>query len=65
MAVGRIYDSEELGRLEATLKEQQSEMDKIDNEESVKKVDVIRYSILLVGIVSTLFYFKYLVDKKK
>jgi hypothetical protein len=65
MAVGRIYDSEELGRLEATLKEQQSEMDKIDNEESVKKVDVIRYSILLVGIVSTLFFFKYLVDKKK
>ena len=65
MAVGRIYDSEELGRLEATLKEQQSEMDKIDNEESVKKVDVIRYSILLVGIVSTLIYFKYLVDKKK
>ena len=53
MTVGRIYDGGELGRLEATLKEQQSEMDKIDNEESVKKSNVLRYAIILGGVAVT------------
>jgi len=65
MAVGRIYDSEELVRLEATLKEQQSEMDKIDNEESVKKSNVLRYAIILGGVAVTLVLFNYLVNRKK
>jgi len=65
MTVGRIYDGGELGRLEATLKEQQSEMDKIDNEESVKKSNVLRYAIILGGVAVTLVLFNYFVNRKK
>lgn len=65
MAIGKIYDSEELGRLENTLKEQQAEMDKIDTEKSFQTNDIIRYSVILGGIALSLFYLKYLVSKKK
>lgn len=65
MAIGKIYDSEELGRLENTLKEQQAEMDKIDAEKSFQTNDIIRYSVILGGIALSLFYLKYLVSKKK
>ena len=40
-------------------------MDKIDNEESVKKSNVLRYAIILGGVAVTLVLFNYLVNRKK
>jgi|LakMenEpi03Aug12_release.lakeMendotaPanAssembly.Ray.scaffolds.fasta_scaffold249070_3 hypothetical protein len=62
---GKIYDVGEYGRLDTFIKEQQSEMDKIDLEKSVQTKKIIQYSIILVGVSASLFYFKYLVSKKK
>jgi len=62
---GRIYDIGEVPRLEAFIKEQQDEMDKIDSEKSVQDKKILRYAILLGGVALTLVLFKYLVNKKK
>jgi hypothetical protein len=62
---GKTYDVGEYGRLDSFIKEQQSEMDRIDKEKSVQDKKLIRYSVILVGIVSSLFFFRYLVNKKK
>jgi len=62
---GRIYDIGEVPRLEAFIKEQQDEMDKIDSEKSVQDKKILRYAILLGGVAITLVLFKYLVDRKK
>jgi hypothetical protein len=61
---GRTYDVGEYGRLDAFIKEQQSDMDKIDLEKAVQTKNIIRYSVILVGVSLSLIYFKYLVDKK-
>jgi hypothetical protein len=62
---GRIYDIGEVPRLEAFIKEQQGEMDKIDSEKSVQDKKILRYAILLGGVAITLVLFKYLVNRKK
>jgi len=62
---GKIYDIGEVPRLEAFIKEQQDEMDKIDSEKSVQDKTILRYAILLGGVAITLVLFKYLVDKRK
>jgi hypothetical protein len=61
---GKTYDVAEYGRLDAFIKEQQSDMDKIDLEKAVQTKNIIRYSVILVGVSLSLIYFKYLVDKK-
>jgi hypothetical protein len=62
---GKTYDVAEYGRLDAFIKEQQREMDKIDLEKSVQYTTILRYAILLGGVAITLVLFKYLVDKRK
>lgn len=62
---GKTYDVAEFGRLDAFLKEQQAEMDKIDKEKSFQTIKIVQYTMLLTGVVLTLYYFNRLVNKKK
>lgn len=62
---GKIYDVGEVPRLEAFIKEQQDEMDKIDLEKSVQNKKIIQYAIVLTGVVLSLYVFSRLVNKKK
>jgi len=62
---GKTYDVAEYGRLDAFIKEQQGEMDKIDKEQSVQNKNILRYAIILGGVTITLVLFNYLVNRKK
>jgi len=62
---GKIYDSEEYSRLDAFLKEQQDEMNKIDREKSVQTTKIIQYAMVLTGVVLSLYWFSRMVNKKK
>lgn len=62
---GKTYDVAEYGRLDAFIKEQQDEMDKIDLEKSVQDKKILRYAIVLAGVTVTLVLFNYLVNRKK
>ena len=62
---GKTYDVAEYGRLDAFIKEQQGEMDKIDLEKSVQNKNILRYAIILGGVTITLVLFNYLVNRKK
>lgn len=62
---GKIYDISEYPRLDAFLKEQQAEMDKIDKEKSVQTTKIIQYTMVLVGVVISLYWFSRMVNKKK
>jgi hypothetical protein len=64
-SAGKIYDIEETKRLRASFKEQQDEMDKIDNEKSVQTTKLVQYAMILTGVVFSLYYFYRLVNKKK
>jgi hypothetical protein len=62
---GKTYDTAEYGRLDAFIKEQQEEMDKIDLEKSVQNKKILQYGIVLTGVVLTLYLFSRLVNRKK
>jgi hypothetical protein len=62
---GKTYDIAEYGRLEDTLKELDSELEKIELEKSVQNKKIIRYGLLLTGAVVSLYVFSILVNKKK
>jgi len=62
---GKTYDVAEYGRLDAFIKEQQAEMDKIDLEKSVQNKKILQYGIVLTGVVLTLYLFNRLVNRKK
>jgi hypothetical protein len=62
---GKTYDSEEYSRLDAFLKEQQDEMDKIDKEKSVQTTKIVQYAMVLTGVVLSLYTFSVLINKKK
>jgi hypothetical protein len=62
---GKIYDISEYPRLNAFLKEQQDVMDEIDKEKSFQTTKIIQYSIVLVGVVISLYWFSRMVNKKK
>ena len=62
---GKTYDVAEYPRLDAFIKEQQAEMDKIDKEKSVQTVKIVQYAMVLTGVVVTLYVFSRLVNKKK
>jgi hypothetical protein len=62
---GRTYDVGEFGRLDSFIKEQQSEMDKIDLEKSVQTKKIVQYAMILTGVVVSLYVFSRLVNKKK
>jgi hypothetical protein len=61
---GKTYDTAEYGRLDAFIKEQQGEMDKIDLEKSVQNKKILQYGLVLTGVVLTLYLFSKLVNKK-
>lgn len=63
-SAGKTYDIEETKRLRASFKEQQDEMDKIDNEKSVQTTKIVQYAMVLTGVVLSLYYFNRLVNKK-
>ena len=65
MSVGKTYDSQEYSRLDAFIKEQQDEMDKIDREKSVQTTKIIQYAMVLTGVVLSLYWFSRMVNKKK
>lgn len=62
---GKIYDISAYPRIDAFLKEQQTEMDKIDKEKSVQTTKIVQYAMVLTGVVLTLYFFSVLVNKKK
>jgi hypothetical protein len=62
---GKTYDVAEYGRLDALIKEQQDQMDKIDKEQSVQNKKILQYGLVLTGVVLTLYVFSRLVNKKK
>jgi hypothetical protein len=62
---GKTYDTAEYGRLDAFIKEQQDEMDKIDREKSVQNKKILQYGLVLTGVVLTLYLFNRLVNRKK
>jgi hypothetical protein len=62
---GKTYDTQEYNRLDAFIKEQQSEMEKIDREKSVQTTKIVQYTMILTGIVLSLYVFSRLVNKKK
>lgn len=62
---GKTYDVAEFGRLDAFIKEQQEEMDKIDLEKSVQNKKILQYTLVLTGVVVTLYAFSRLVNRKK
>lgn len=62
---GKTYDVAEFGRLDAFIKEQQEEMDRIDLEKSVQNKKLLQYTLILTGVALSLFAFKYLVSKRK
>ena len=62
---GKIYDVAEFGRLDAFIKEQQEEMDRIDLEKSFQNKKILRYTLVLTGVVVTLYAFSRLVNRKK
>ena len=62
---GKTYDSEEYSRLDAFLKEQQDEMDKIYKEKSVQTTKIVQYAMVLTGVVLSLYTFSVLINKKK
>jgi hypothetical protein len=62
---GRIYDSAEYGRLELFIKEQDELFKKEELSKSVQNKKIIQYSIILATVVSSLFFFRYIVNKKK
>lgn len=62
---GKTYDVAEYGRLDAFIKEQQAEMDKIDLEKSVQNKKILQYTLILTGVVVTLYAFSRLVNRKK
>ena len=65
MSAGKTYDSQEYSRLDAFIKEQQDEMDKIDREKSVQTTKIIQYAMVLTGVVLSLYWFSRMVNKKK
>jgi hypothetical protein len=62
---GKIYDISEYPRLDAFLKEQQDVMDEIDKEKSFQTTKIIQYTMVLVGVVISLYWFSRMVNKKK
>lgn len=65
MSAGKTYDSQEYSRLDAFIKEQQDEMDKIDREKSVQTKKIVQYAMVLTGVVLSLYWFSRMVNKKK
>ena len=62
---GKTYDIAEYGKLSSFIKTQEEEMKKIDLEKSVQNKKILQYTLVLTGVVLTLFVFSRLINKKK
>jgi hypothetical protein len=63
MAVGKVYDSNELGRIEKILNEQTSLLQQVDKEKEFGNKKVLQYTLVVAGILILLVGFKFVVDK--
>jgi preprotein translocase subunit SecE len=63
MAVGKVYDTEELGRIEKILNEQTTLLQQVDKEKQFGNKKVLQYTLVVAGIVILLFGFKFALDK--
>jgi len=61
---GVYYDVNELSSLNSSLKEQSDQMKQIDKEAQFQNKKVLQYSLLLIGVVATIFFFNKIVNKK-
>jgi len=63
MAVGKIYDTGEIGRIEKLLNEQTSLLQQVDKEKEFGNKKVLQYTLAVAGILILLVGFKFAVDK--
>jgi hypothetical protein len=63
--VGVVYDRNEVSRMDAFLKSQNELMQQADKGKELQNQNVLKYAVLLGGIVITLVFFKIMVNKKK
>ncbi len=63
MAVGKVYDSNELGRIEKILNEQTSLLQQVDKEKEFGNKKVLQYALAVAGILILLVGFKFVVNK--
>ena len=64
MPVGKIYDTDEVGRINEFLNTQTAELKAWESEQSVTDKTVIRYAIVISGAVIVLLAVKFLTRKK-
>ena len=64
MPVGKIYDTDEVGRINEFLNTQTAELKALESEQSVTDKTVIRYAIVISGAVIVLLAVKFLTRKK-
>lgn len=62
---GKTYDVKEFSRLDDFINTQEEEMKKIDLEKSIQNKKILQYTLILTGVVLTLFVFSRLINKKK
>lgn len=62
---GKTYDVKEFSRLDDFINTQEEEMKRIDLEKSVQNKKILRYTLILTGVVLAIFVFSKLIDKKK
>jgi len=62
---GKTYDVAEYGRLDAFFKEQEEEFKKNDLEKSVQNKKILQYTLILTGVVVSLYAFSRLINKNK
>jgi hypothetical protein len=64
MAVGKIYDTDEVGNIKEFLNTQTAELKALESEQSVTDKTVIRYAIIISGAIIVLLAVKFLTRKK-
>ena len=63
MAVGKIYDTGEIGRIEKILNEQTTLLQQVDKEKEFGNKKVLQYTLAVTGILILLVGFKFALDK--
>jgi uncharacterized membrane protein len=64
MAIGKVYDSSEVGRIDDFMQAKISSLDTASKTQDSKNKSIIKYSLLLVGAIVTLLSIKLLIRKK-
>jgi len=64
MAIGKVYDSSEVSRIDNFMQDKISSLDTASKTQDSKNKSIIKYSLLLVGAIVTLLSIKLLIRKK-